>query len=572
MKFKNLFWIGLLFLCLSAQAMDPVATIQGHVQSNQKNIQIAGKNIELDEKGDFLFEMELEYSTIISLRAGRESYELFIAPEKTLELRLEKGKMLFIGELATENNYLLEEKELSNQIDAFFNKNWYALCRKEEAAYVRIIDSIENVLLSGLKTKALNPVFREVNAAAIGYSFDRLLLRYPQYHFNYTGNRITLSAGTLNKINSDPDRPQYRYLESYQKYVKTWMEKEVEEAVSQQKALDFYRDKVVLDKALALIKKEFNSSYLKDYWSFEYIKSHLDSYTWINGKSYLEAFIKDASTPSFVEQAQALRARLLKAREDHQIHIYKSVKGYQLEAHIFYPENFEKGKTYPSLAAFHGGGWQSGNASWTFESARHAADKGMIGVAVEYRLSNRADITPQEAMEDSRDLILWLRKNAATLGIDTKKIVGKGLSAGGHLISAISVLQEQGGQARPNALVLVSPAIDTSDDYFKSLLGKGKNPDELSALKNLSPDQNIPPTLILQGRTDRLTPTSFAQAYQAKMDSLGYVCELKIYEGCGHLFTPSHLDDTGMPQADPAIMKKAIEEQDIFLRKLGFIK
>ncbi|MEO1652322.1 MAG: alpha/beta hydrolase, partial [Bacteroidota bacterium] len=272
------------------------------------------------------------------------------------------------------------------------------------------------------------------------------------------------------------------------------------------------------------------------------------------------------------EEAQALQSRLLKAREDHQIYIYKTVKGYQLEAHIFYPDNFDQKNTYPALAAFHGGGWQAGNASWTFESAQQAAQKGMIGVAVEYRLSNRAELTPKEAMEDSRDLIKWLRAKAQSLRIDPNKIVGKGLSAGGHLISAISVLQEEGNQTVPNALVLVSPAIDTSDGYFKSLLGKGKDPKKLSALENLKADLKIPPTLILQGRTDRVTPTSFAQAYKAKMDSLGYICQLTIYEGCGHIFTPVHLDDTGTPMPDPKIMQEAFAEQDKFLRKLGFIK
>ncbi len=79
----------------------------------------------------------------------------------------------------------------------------------------------------------------------------------------------------------------------------------------------------------------------------------------------------------------------------------------------------------------------------------------------------------------------------------------------------------------------------------------------------------MPPTLILQGRTDRLTPTKYAQLFHDKMKALGYHCELIIYENCGHLFTPSNLDDTGTPQPDKEISGKANEKADVFLRTLG---
>ena len=149
------------------------------------------------------------------------------------------------------------------------------------------------------------------------------------------------------------------------------------------------------------------------------------------------------------------------------------------------------------------------------------------------------------------------------------------MSAGGHLISSISVVQEEleGKESSvPNALVLVSPAIDTQDGYFKSLLREGTNASHLSALENLERGMNIPATLILQGRTDRVTPTPFAEQYQQKMDALNYDCQLKIYEDCGHIFTPSHLDDTGMPMPDPEISRLALEEQIAFLRKRNFIE
>ncbi len=46
---------------------------------------------------------------------------------------------------------------------------------------------------------------------------------------------------------------------------------------------------------------------------------------------------------------------------------------------------------------------------------------------------------------------------------------------------------------------------------------------------------------------------------------------LKIYEDCGHVFTPSHLDDTGTPQPDPKIVQQAFEEQNRFLQNLDYL-
>ncbi|MEL7123408.1 MAG: alpha/beta hydrolase, partial [Bacteroidota bacterium] len=166
----------------------------------------------------------------------------------------------------------------------------------------------------------------------------------------------------------------------------------------------------------------------------------------------------------------------------------------------------------------------------------------------------------------------WIRANAANLSIDSNKIIGKGISAGGHLISSISVLQDEDDSDLPNALILFSPAIDTKDGYFVDLLHEGVDPISVSALDNLKSGLKMPRTLILQGETDSLTPTIHAQAFKEKMHTLGYDCQLKIYEDCGHLFTPSHLDDKGWPQSDPEKLRLSYIEQAKFYRELGYVR
>jgi hypothetical protein len=50
------------------------------------------------------------------------------------------------------------------------------------------------------------------------------------------------------------------------------------------------------------------------------------------------------------------------------------------------------------------------------------------------------------------------------------------------------------------------------------------------------------------------------------------VCELHVYEGFGHLFTPAGTPDDGMPEPDPATSADASKRADRFLEALGFVK
>ena len=225
----------------------------------------------------------------------------------------------------------------------------------------------------------------------------------------------------------------------------------------------------------------------------------------------------------------------LDEQKDHVVTTYKSVNGILLQLHMFYPGDLKKEERRPAIAIFHGGGWTIGNYSWAFNNARHYSSLGMIGIAVQYRLSNRKDITPVDAMQDAKDVFLWLRTHADSLGIDPDKIAGEGWSAGGHLVVSTAVFADilpNRINSAPNALILKSPALDTDPEHegwFKSLLVKpGEDPLKLSPLLHVVKGLPIPPTLILQGRTDRVTPTIYAQQFYDKMTALQYPCELEI--------------------------------------------
>jgi len=253
-------------------------------------------------------------------------------------------------------------------------------------------------------------------------------------------------------------------------------------------------------------------------------------------------------------------------------HIYAVKDSSSLHVFVFTPTDTGKEK-HPAIALIHGGGWAIGEPSWTFWQARHFAELGMVAVAAQYRLSDQKNITPLEAMADTRDVILWMRANADSLQIDPDKIAAYGWSAGGHLAASTAVFPDTACSITsiPNALVLVSPAVTLAkDNWFKQML---LNRAEVASL---SPDQHVraglPPTIILQGRTDTVTPLSEVQKFADNLAACGNRCELIVYNGVGHMFTPSSIPDYNQPQPDPAIQADANTKIDLFLKDLGYIK
>ncbi|HET9232818.1 MAG TPA: alpha/beta hydrolase [Candidatus Eisenbacteria bacterium] len=246
----------------------------------------------------------------------------------------------------------------------------------------------------------------------------------------------------------------------------------------------------------------------------------------------------------------------------------------QLKAYVFFPDNAGRERR-SAIVLFHGGGWAMGEPAWAFPRAKHFAERGMVAVAAQYRLSDQKEITPYEAMADARAVIRWMRAHADSLGIDPKRIAAFGWSAGGHLAASAAVFDTSASadsvSARPDALVLVSPAVSlVADKWVQRLLSSRGN------ARDISPDEHVrkglPPTLILQGDVDTVTPMAGATRFCERMRAAGNVCELHVYQGFGHLFTPAGTPDDGMPQPDRAISADALARADRFLEAQGFLK
>jgi acetyl esterase/lipase len=249
------------------------------------------------------------------------------------------------------------------------------------------------------------------------------------------------------------------------------------------------------------------------------------------------------------------------------VRVYREIGGQALHAYVFLPSGRREGVEADAILLFHGGGWSAGAPDWTFATARRFADSGLVAVAVEYRLST-GDVTPVDALADACAAFAWIRSSAAEFGL-TDRVAGHGVSAGGHLVAATATVGCPGDSAGPDALLLWSPALDpVGDGWFTRLLRNRAASADLSPARHVGP--STPPTSIVHGERDTLTPLSGVRRYCAALEALGRRCEVHVYPGLGHLLTRNLHDQEKDFDPDPEARADGIARHDRFLRSLGF--
>lgn len=110
----------------------------------------------------------------------------------------------------------------------------------------------------------------------------------------------------------------------------------------------------------------------------------------------------------------------------------------------------------PALLWIHGGGYVMGNAAQDDDLCRAYVERlGIVVAAAEYRLAPEHPFpTP---VEDCHDVLTWL---AGLPGVDPRRIVIGGASAGGGLAAALAFLARDRGQVTPVLQVLSYPMLD----------------------------------------------------------------------------------------------------------------
>jgi acetyl esterase/lipase len=252
---------------------------------------------------------------------------------------------------------------------------------------------------------------------------------------------------------------------------------------------------------------------------------------------------------------------------------------------------------------FHGGGWAAFDKDvGTRPFFRHLVAQGHTVMDVAYRLLPEVNVYGM--IGDVKRAIAWIKANAARNGVNPEKIVLGGASAGGHLallagytpghpeltpeelesvdLSVCGVVSYYG----PTDLLanyqhmdlqqmedLPPLPIGTKVDPKKRLRNSGRldillggwPQDEPTMYQLASPithvDPGCPPTLLIQGKQDFVTPVDATCTLYAKLIESGVPAINDVFPWTDHAF------DIVLPQVNPAA-QSALYDVDRFLALL----
>jgi acetyl esterase len=113
----------------------------------------------------------------------------------------------------------------------------------------------------------------------------------------------------------------------------------------------------------------------------------------------------------------------------------------------------------PALVYYHGGGWTIGDLDTHDTLCRELCNAaGICVVAVDYRMGPEHRFPA--AVEDCLAAAYWVRREAAMLGIDPKRIAVGGDSAGGNLAAVVAIAARDAGDLPLKFQLLIYPATD----------------------------------------------------------------------------------------------------------------
>ncbi len=444
--------------------------------------------------------------------------------------------------------YTTEQYVLNQSFSKYFYGNFIQIYSSNESNFVSILDSLRQGYTDLLtRFKKENPDFDKSvlfnESKDIQYTFDKFLVEYPYFHERYTNEKKTINE-RLERSLSDFNNPELLNIGSYVKYLNAFLY--YHSKIELEKEAYNKLDNQQLSSTLNLIPEYFSNQKVIDYLEFYYLNNHIDNFGIKNIESLYNDFIATCEDTSYVKKIKSFYTEEANGRKGHLIKTYKTVDNYELEIHLFLPKNDNQQKKRPVIVYFNGGSWSEGKPDWSFPACQSYADKGWVGVTVEYRLAYRQGTLPFESVMDAKSAIRWLRQHADEYNIDVNKIVASGNSAGGHLVLATALVENWNEKTDdmkyspvPNVLMVNSGVYDLTDDNTSWIRqGLRNRKQDESLVKEISPNflikKDLPPTLIIHGTNDRNVSFSSAKQFVDKMQLEGNNIEFIALEGAGH--------------------------------------
>ncbi|MEZ5356739.1 MAG: alpha/beta hydrolase [Bryobacteraceae bacterium] len=210
-------------------------------------------------------------------------------------------------------------------------------------------------------------------------------------------------------------------------------------------------------------------------------------------------------------------------------------------------------KRRPAVIVIHGGGWRGGTKEAVVPSfCVPYLEKGFVVFNVEYRLAKAAKAPA--AVEDSIEAAQWVFKNAGRYGVDKKKIIVTGGSAGGHLALMVGMTPKSAKLGKtPDVAAVVNfyGITDVGDQlagpnqraYAVEWLPEQEGRFELA--RRVSPmsyvRKGLPPVQTVHGDSDKTVPYEHGAKLTKALREAGADAELLTVPGGGHGFPPEKL-------------------------------
>ncbi len=301
-----------------------------------------------------------------------------------------------------------------------------------------------------------------------------------------------------------------------------------------------------------------------------------------------------AATPVGSEKPQGKKPEVAPALDGIQIERdveYGKAGDISLKLDICRPKELPK-EPMPVVIYIHGGGWKSGDKG-DILARKDPVSTGLLKagycfLTINYRLSGVAPFPA--AVEDCKCAVRWVRANAKKYNLDPDRIGVWGASSGGHLALMVACADEKAGlegkgghasvSSRAHAVCAWYPATDFTKGPGVFLSGKGQKagPGEFiggtleekpEACKQATIATHVskddPPTLLIHGTKDPITPFWQSESLAQKMKEAGVDVTLIAVKNAGHGFGPGAPGEAVTPSREE-LFKTTLEFFDKHLK------
>lgn len=221
---------------------------------------------------------------------------------------------------------------------------------------------------------------------------------------------------------------------------------------------------------------------------------------------------------------------------------------------LYYPLEAAQ-KKHPVYINFHGGAFIMNDKEMDDPYCRYLANQtGCVVLNIDY--VKAPEYAFPKAIEQSYEVLEWMREHADDLNIDPEKMMVGGQSSGANIAAALCLHLEDKKEKQPLLQVLSCPMLDFVTPYSEKpepnkrraqfpqaahFLNKCYVPEkEMAANPLASPvyadvNDRLSPALILIAEHDAFGPET--RIYAEKLKAAGVCVQADVFPGCFHAFT-----------------------------------